>query len=136
MKVYEYNGDPRNLTMPTVALCAWYEIDKNGGEVFCGNRRKLGYGFCKPMRKAGFTDIEMIDTGNEAEGRWLFIFRHKITGVEVECETHGIDNLKTYEEQYIFTPRVYWNGSSTSNPELEQFAAPGFKPVMTFKEKS
>lgn len=89
--------------------------------------------FYKPMLKEGFTDIEVTDTGEEIEGRWKFIFKHKVTGVEVELETHGIDDLKAYEEQYIFTPRVYWNGSSTGQPELDDFKVEGFVPVMTYQ---
>lgn len=89
--------------------------------------------FLKPMLKDGFRDIEVIDTKQERDGRWLFIFKHTITNKEVELEVHGIDNLEAYQKQYIFTPRVYWNGSSSSNPELEQFSAEGFSPVMTYE---
>lgn len=89
--------------------------------------------FYDQMAKEGFTDIEMIDTGVEDDGRWKFIFKHTITGKEVELEIHGIDNMDAYTDKYIFSPRVYWNGSSSSNPELEHFAADGFVPVMTFK---
>jgi hypothetical protein len=89
--------------------------------------------FYKPMQEQGFTDIEVTDTGEETEGRWKFIFKHTVTGVEVELETHGIDDLEAYEKQFIFTPRVYWNGGSSSNPELEDFKADGFSPVMTYR---
>jgi hypothetical protein len=90
--------------------------------------------FYKPMLEEGFTDIEVTDTKEERDGRWLFIFKHTVTGKEVELEIHGIDDLKAYETQNIFTPRVYWNGGSSSNPELDQFAADGFKPVKTYTE--
>lgn len=89
--------------------------------------------FYKPMIKQGFVDIEVIDTKEEVQGRWKFIFRHKITGKEVELEIHGIDDLEAYEKQNIFAPRVYWDGSSSSTPELEQFQAEGFHPVMTYQ---
>lgn len=89
--------------------------------------------FYKPMMKEGFTDIEVEDTGKETDGRWLFIFRHQVTGKAVELETHGIDNLEAYEKQFVFTPRVYWDGGSSSNPELSQFVVEGFEPVMTYK---
>ena len=91
--------------------------------------------FYKPMIDQGFTDIEVEDTKEEVDGRWKFIFKHTVTGKEVELETHGIDNMDAYTDKYIFTPRVYWNGGSSSSPELEQFAVDGYKPVMTFEKE-
>lgn len=65
-------------------------------------------------------------------GRWRFAFRHSVTGVVVEYETHGIDDIPAYEREHIFTPRVYWNGSSSADPEIEDFAAPGWRIHRTF----
>lgn len=92
--------------------------------------------FYKPMMEEGFTDIEVEDTGEKDDGRWKFIFKHKITGKEVELDIHGIDNMDAYTDKYIFAPRVYWNGGSSSSPELEQFEADGYKPVMTYVKDS
>ena len=80
----------------------------------------------------GMTDVELLDGATEREGRWVFTFRHQVTGTTVTLETHGIDDMAAYEKERIFSPRIYWNGSSTSNPELEHFAAPGFRAVRTF----
>lgn len=91
--------------------------------------------FYKPMLEQGFTDIKVIDTKIERDGRWLFNFEHKITGKVVELEIHGIDNMEAYTKTHIFGSRVYWNGSSSSNPQLEQFAAEGYEPVMTYRKK-
>jgi hypothetical protein len=85
------------------------------------------------MRATGMTDVGLLDGETEREGRWVFTFRHAITGTTVELEIHGIDNVAAYEKKHIFAPRAYWNGSSTANPELEHFAAPGFVAVRTFK---
>jgi hypothetical protein len=79
------------------------------------------------MRSDGFGDIEMTDTGQETDGRWRFTFRHAITGVEVHLDQHGIDN----PGQFTFPPRVYWGGSSSADPTMQDFEAPGF--VMTFR---
>ena len=79
------------------------------------------------MLADGFGDVELIDTGEEREGRWRFLFRHTVTGVEIALDQHGIDDITGF----IFEPRVYWNGSSCSNPSIEQFAADGF--VMTYR---
>ena len=80
----------------------------------------------------GMTDVELLDGSTEHEGRWVFSFRHKVTGTVVKLETHGIDGMAAYEKEHIFSPRIYWNESSTSNPELEHFAAPGFVALRTF----
>lgn len=88
--------------------------------------------FYKPMQEDGFTDIEVEDTKEERDGRWLFIFKHSITEKQVELEVHGIDNLEAYRNQHIFSPRVYWNGSSSSNPSIDDFAVDGFTPVLTY----
>lgn len=92
--------------------------------------------FYMPMKEAGFTDIKVTDKNEENSGRWVFIFKHEVTGKEVELEIHGIDDLNAYQKEHIFVPKVYWNGSSCSNPELEQFAADGYEPIMTFKKKA
>lgn len=85
------------------------------------------------MVKDGIRDVKLLDEYEERDGRWCFKFRHQVTGVVVELETHGIDNLDAYEKRFIFMPRVYWWGSSSSVPELEQWAAPGFEAVQTFR---
>jgi len=84
------------------------------------------------MHADGMTDVELLDGVTECEGRWVFAFRHAVTGTVVKLEMHGIDNVQAYEKKHLFAPRIYWDGSSTSNPELEHFAAPGFAPVRTF----
>jgi hypothetical protein len=84
------------------------------------------------MHADGMTDVELLDGAGETEGRWRFTFRHKVTGTEAVLETHGIDDIEAYEKDHIFTPRVYWRDSSTAEPRLEDFAAPGFKLIRTF----
>lgn len=85
------------------------------------------------MLDNGFIDIELIDTGIETEGRWSFTVRHTITGVEVDLDMHGVDDEKAFDKQNYARPRVYWNDSSCANPDLEDFAADGFKPARTYR---
>lgn len=85
------------------------------------------------MTEAGFTDIEVTDTGVESDGRWRFEFRHKVTGRMIALDTHGIDDLDAYLKQNVFHPRVYWGGSSSGNPSLGDFVAEGFEPVITYR---
>ena len=95
--------------------------------------------FYKPLLDRGYKDIEVINLHLQDGGRWQFKLRHNITKVEIPIECHGITNLEAYTEQNIFGARVYYNGSSGSNPELTDFEANGFTPVLTyqptFKEK-
>ena len=85
------------------------------------------------MQADGFTDVELLASSDEErEGRWSFSFRHSVTGVSVTLEVAGIDDVAAYERRHVFAPRTYWNGSSTADPKLEDFAAPGFVPVRTF----
>jgi len=87
------------------------------------------------MRGEGLADIEMTEPASKdpIEGRWTFGFRHTVTGVTVELDTHGIAPLDVYMRDRFAHPRVYWNGSSTSDPELSQWAAPGY--VQTYRKK-
>ena len=68
-------------------------------------------------------------------GRWKFYFEHTVTKRRVNFETHGIDNIQAYCDAQIlgFSPKVYWNGSSSEIVEIEDFAAPGFRVLQTFE---
>ena len=89
------------------------------------------------MRAEGLAvDVGVSSGADIGEGRWRFEFRHSVTGVVVCLDTHGIDDLKAYEKERLFAPRVYWNGSSCSEPQLSDWAAPGFEPVQTFRAEA
>lgn len=81
-------------------------------------------------------DVEMTepDPASEDEGRWTFLFRHPVTDVTIELDQHGVAPLEAYARGNLFGayPRVYWDGSSSYEPEIEQWAAPGFRVVKTF----
>lgn len=85
------------------------------------------------LAREGHIDVTLLDEFEVNEGRWVFSFRHNVTGKVVEFETHGIDDLDAYEKAHIFSPRVYWNGSSCSSPKLDDWDAEGFEPVKTFR---
>lgn len=81
-------------------------------------------------------DVELLRPGRPCKGdsaRWRFEFRHKVTGVVVALDTHGISDIEKYRKSHVFYPRVYWNGSSSGEPELEDFAEKGFEPYQSFR---
>lgn len=94
---------------------------------------------CRWDRKAGPDGRGGIVGTGEFTGRWQFTFRHQVTGVECRLETHGISDIAAWEAdakaegRLRIHPRVYWNGSSCSTPELSDWSAPGFRPVLTFE---
>jgi hypothetical protein len=85
------------------------------------------------MHEKGMTDVELLPDAREAEQRWVFTFRHAITGVEVTLVIDGIDDVDAYCERHVFAPRTYWADSSLSEPDLDDFAADGFEPVRTYR---
>ena len=44
------------------------------------------------MHADGMTDVELLDGSTEREGRWVFTFRHAVTGT-VGTGDHGIDDI-------------------------------------------
>lgn len=107
--------------------------DPQGWSNTAEQARKLANEWLDRMRVEGFVDIELTDDGVEVVGRWQFVFRHTVTGAEVVLETHGIDNMDAYLKQHTFPPRVYWNGSSCAEPDLDDFAADGFSMAKTYR---
>lgn len=67
-----------------------------------------------------FPEVVMLDPPAEDQiddGRWTFVFRHQVTGVEVELCTHGITEAEADRAGLIFgSPRIYWNGWSSCEP--------------------
>ncbi|RSN65448.1 hypothetical protein DMH01_03465 [Amycolatopsis sp. WAC 04182] len=88
----------------------------------------------KQMHEDGLLDV-VLATWDETEmdGRWKFEFEHTVTKKRVTLETHGISDIETYCKRRIFSPKVYWDGSSCGAPEIEHFAAPGFQVLKSFK---
>jgi hypothetical protein len=115
-------------------------VNPGSGPIAAGKGWVNTYEGARPSATAWHA--EMLSTGMEVDlllpgeklddGRWMFGFRHRVTGVVVELTTHGIDNLDAYRKERVFDPRVYWNGSSSADPKLEDWAAPGFRALRTY----
>lgn len=91
------------------------------------------------MRTNGFRDVELLLPGKLCPGdgpgldTWVFEVRHTVTRVAVELQVHGVDNESAYRRDMLSWPRVYWDGSSTGDPELADFEATGFRKIQTFE---
>jgi len=73
----------------------------------------------------GFKEVEMCFVEQVEEGgNFLFHFTHPVTKKVATLSTHGFTDEEC--KQFMFHPRVYWNGSSTGNPKIEDWLAEGF----------
>lgn len=87
------------------------------------------------MEKQHITGVFIVASdGPNAQGMWVFTFRHNVTGKTALLEIHGIDNLDAYLKQNVFHPRVYWNGSSSGEPKLTDFLRQGYEICIRQKE--
>lgn len=85
------------------------------------------------MHDEGMKDVSIVTWDDDPTGgRWTFQFEHAVTRIRVALDTHGIAPLDAYMKGRVFSPRVYWNGSSLGSPELEDFALEGYSMVRTF----
>lgn len=84
------------------------------------------------IHKEGYTEVEMTEL--EHDDYFNFLFKHKVTGKGVELNTHGFTREEC--EEFMFTPRIYWNGSSCSSPKIEDWLTDGYEPFITYKKVS
>jgi hypothetical protein len=81
-----------------------------------------------------FPEVEMSEGElAEEDGNWIFYFRHKITGKSAMLEIHGYTESEC--EKFLFRPRIYWNGSSTDDPSIEDWLTDEFTYKITFIKK-
>lgn len=81
-------------------------------------------GWLKSIDKNGFPEVEMSFVEQVNGGNFLFNFTHQVTGKVATLEIHGFTPEEC--EEFIFGPRVYWNGSSCSDPKIEDWLEDGF----------
>ena len=74
----------------------------------------------KLIHDEGFKEVEMSFIKQyENNGNFLFHFVHLITKKIATLEIHGFTKIEC--EAFLFHPRVYWNGSSTADPKIEDW---------------
>lgn len=73
-----------------------------------------------------FGDVIMSEEENyDGEGRWRFEFVHLITCKVAYLDIHGFTEEEC--DKFVFYPRTYWQGSSTSDPCPDDWAGNGYK---------
>lgn len=79
-----------------------------------------------------FPEVEMTVDERKGDGSWIFEFTHQITKKQACLEIHGF--TKEECDAFVFHPRVYWNGSSTADPKIEDWLADGFSYRIKYYE--
>jgi len=79
---------------------------------------------------------EVTMTTNEdriPDGDWNFIFTHPITMKSVQLHIHGFTKKEC--EEFMFHPRVYWNGSSSADEEIEDWLTDDYTYRIVYEKK-
>lgn len=83
-------------------------------------------GWHETLTEAGISGVSLDPEPVRFEdGRWTFAFRHDVTGVECHLTIDGL--TAEQKRRLLFWPKVYWKGSSCSEPELADWLADGFR---------
>lgn len=77
------------------------------------------------IHSEGFLEVEIEFVEQYENGYFLFNFTHKVTNKVATLKIHGF--TKEQCQEFRFHPRVYWNGSSTADPKIEDWLTDGFK---------
>lgn len=87
-------------------------------------------GWLDQMIENGIYNVVLCDSPVPEGERWVFKFKHILTRKTATLSMHGLsqNEVEEYQKGNIFgaMPRVYWNGSSSDEPKLEDFLADGF----------
>ena len=90
----------------------------------------------KSIHEEGFIDVEMTFKERYGEGGnflFLFDFTHSVTKKVATLEIHGFTEEQC--QKFVLHPRVYWNGSSTANPKIEDWLSDEFKFKIVYYKK-
>lgn len=76
------------------------------------------------IHEEGFLEVEMAYVEQYDKGNFVFAFTHQVTKKAVALEIHGYTEDEC--KKFMFHPRVYWDGSSTGNPKIEDWLTDEF----------
>jgi hypothetical protein len=87
--------------------------------------KKNAKAWLKSIHDEGFLEVTMSYIKRHDNGDWVFHFTHSTTKKVATLEIHGFTDEQC--KSFIFSPRVYWNGSSTADPQITDWLEDGFK---------
>jgi hypothetical protein len=85
------------------------------------------------IHEDGFSEVEMSFVEKYADGNFLFRFTHLITKKVATLEIHGFTDEEC--KRFVFSPRVYWNGSSTAIQKIEDWLDEGWAYKVVYFKK-
>ena len=88
----------------------------------------------KNIHNEGFLDVEMSFIERYDDGECLFHFKHNVTKKVATLHIHGFTEEEC--ERFTFHPRVYWNGLSCANPQIEDWLEDGFKYKIEYYDET
>jgi len=91
------------------------------------------YGWLENIIKE-YPEVKMTTHENRLnDGDWEFKFTHGVTGKQVNLQTHGFTEEQC--EKFVFHPRVYWDGSSTADPKVEDWLTDDYTYRIIYERK-
>lgn len=95
--------------------------------------RKNAYKWLKSIREE-YPEVRMTTHEQKTnDGDWIFNFRHMVTMKTAKLVIHGFTKKEC--DEFIFHPRVYWNGSSTADPKIEDWLTDEYKYRVLYEKK-
>lgn len=79
------------------------------------------------IHEEGFLDVEILPNDEEISdyGNWIFYFHHPVTDISARLDIHGFTDDEC--DEYVFRPRIYWNGCSSSEPQIKDWLPDGWR---------
>lgn len=87
------------------------------------------------MHSRHIRDVEIVSVCGPDDGSWTFTFEHSVTGCRATLDIHGIDNMTAYANDNRYPAKIYWNRSSTANPQLTDFLCDGYEICIRKKQE-
>ena len=95
--------------------------ENKGGTI--DQAKKNARKWLKAIHEEGFSEVVMSE--GEHGDYFEFLFTHNVTKKVATLRIHGFTEEE--RKEFMFSPRVYWNGSSTGDPKIEDWLEEGFK---------
>lgn len=88
----------------------------------------------KSIHNEGFLDVKMKYIKQYKDGDFRFNFKHTTTQKVATLDIHGFTEEEC--QKFMFHPRVYWNGSSCSSPDIEDWLTDEFTYRIEYYKKN